>query len=1016
MDHPNIARVLDAGTTDSGRPYFVMELVKGVPITKYCDEQRLTPRERLELFVPVCQAVQHAHQKGILHRDLKPANVLVARYDDTSVPKVIDFGIAKATGPKLTERTVFTELGAVVGTLEYMSPEQAELNQLDVDTRSDIYSLGVLLYELLTGTTPLERKRLKAASLLESLRAIREEEPPRPSTRLSTTEELPSIAANRGLEPRKLSGLVRGELDWIVMKCLEKDRGRRYETANGLARDLERYLNDEPVQACPPSAGYRFRKLVRRHKAAVLATAAVAALLVVGVVVSTVLAVWAIRAEGLAEDRLKSEKTERERAVAAERERKRQLVHAKLAQARAGRWSRQPGQRFDGLKVLTEAAALARELGMDRSVFGELRDEMIACLALVDVRLIKGPWEGWPAGSSAGLGFDADLERYARTDHRANIEVRQVEGDRLLARLTGNGSGEGSSGADSILFSPDGSLLAVQYWHQVPGQPTNLQVWDWERKKVVFQPPFPVPAFLRSDFRPDGQRLAVPQKDGTVIVYAVDGWREVNQLKTGSPLSTLAFHPNGTRVAVASKAGTIAVWEVATAKPLYKVSAPGCCSLAWHPRGDLLAAGCGPKVHLWDGATGQPHTVLSGQQNIASAVAFAAGGDILVSNASDGTSWLWDPWLGRELLRFTGDARHASRDGRRLASRAGHSLAVWHLSPGQEYLPIAPGRTGALAGLGGISPDGRWMVGRSRRYWALDLALRKQVGPPPASGYGDGKFHPTRRELFTSGQIGLHRWSFEVTDEALRVRPTSRLLPPGNWQQISLDREGERLAIVRAGGTGAIAILNLKGPASQALLLNHINPYSVSLSPDGRWVAAGAFHGYGIKVWDARTGKVETELIRSESITKAVFSPDGRWLLSATGTEYGVWEPVTWRLARRLPRVQTSDIPAGAAFAPDGKVLAIAVSRTEVQFLDTEAWQPLARLQGPDADLIAELAFTPEGDRLLVRRQDNTVRVWDLRRIREQLAEAGLDWERPAYPPTPPRGDVKPLWVEVDVP
>jgi serine/threonine protein kinase len=266
MDHPNIARVLDAGATAAGRPYFVMELVKGVPITRYCDDHRLTPRQRLELFVPVCQAVQHAHQKGVIHRDLKPSNVLVAQYDGRPVPKIIDFGIAKATGQQLTEHTLVTGFGAVVGTLEYMSPEQAELNQLDIDTRSDIYSLGVLLYELLTGSTPLEKKRLKEAALLEVLRVIREEEPPRPSARLSTTDELPAVAANRGMEPKRLSGMVRGELDWIVMKCLEKDRSRRYETANGLAADVQRYLADEPVLACPPSAGYRLHKFARRHK------------------------------------------------------------------------------------------------------------------------------------------------------------------------------------------------------------------------------------------------------------------------------------------------------------------------------------------------------------------------------------------------------------------------------------------------------------------------------------------------------------------------------------------------------------------------------------------------------------------------------------------------------------------------------------------------------------------------------------------------------------------------------
>src|SRR5262249_19998382 len=234
MDHPNIAKVLDGGLHD-GRPFFVMELVKGMPITEFCDARKLTPRERLELFVPVCQAVQHAHQKGIIHRDLKPSNVLVALYDDRPVPKVIDFGVAKAAGQPLTDKTLMTGFGAVVGTPEYMSPEQASFNQLDPDTRSDIYSLGVLLYELLAGSPPFSRKELEKAGMLEMLRVIREQEPSKPSTKLSTGEGLPTLAANRGTEPAKLVRLVRGELDWIVMKALEKDRNGRYETANGFA-------------------------------------------------------------------------------------------------------------------------------------------------------------------------------------------------------------------------------------------------------------------------------------------------------------------------------------------------------------------------------------------------------------------------------------------------------------------------------------------------------------------------------------------------------------------------------------------------------------------------------------------------------------------------------------------------------------------------------------------------------------------------------------------------------------
>jgi serine/threonine protein kinase len=344
MDHPHIAKVLDAGTTEGCRPYFVMELVKGIPITQYCDEHRLTPRQRLKLFIPVCEAVQHAHQKGVIHRDLKPTNVLVADYDERRVAKIIDFGVAKAIDQRLTEKTLFTEFGLVVGTIDYMSPEQAKLNQLDIDTRSDIYSLGVLLYELLTGSTPFDRQRLRSAAFDEMLRIIREEEPPRPSTRLSTRGTSAAIAANRGTEPARLGRIVRRELDWIVMKAIDKDRSRRYQTAGALARELQHYLDDEPVEACPPSPAYRLHKFVRRNRASVAVVVLVGAALVLGSGVSVWQALRAGRAEQVAKGHLLAEReanrqTERARAKAdearreAERQRDRALDAEENAQA-----------------------------------------------------------------------------------------------------------------------------------------------------------------------------------------------------------------------------------------------------------------------------------------------------------------------------------------------------------------------------------------------------------------------------------------------------------------------------------------------------------------------------------------------------------------------------------------------------------------------------------------------------------------------------------------------------------
>jgi serine/threonine protein kinase/tetratricopeptide (TPR) repeat protein len=357
MDHPNIAKVLDAGTTSGepggvsrGRPYFVMELVKGIPMTEFCDQNQLTPRERLELFVHVCQAVQHAHQKGIIHRDLKPSNVLATFQDGEPLVKVIDFGIAKAVGQQLTDKTLFTGFAQMIGSPLYMSPEQAALSNVDVDTRTDIYALGVLLYELLTGTTPFARERFQETSYDEMRRIIQEEEPPRPSTRITTLgQAATTISEQRKSDPRRLSQLFRGELDWIIMKALEKDRNRRYETASAFAADVQRYLHDEPVQACPPSVGYLLSKFVRRNRHAVLAATFVLMALMSGVAVSTWQWRQAVKASGLAETR----RAEAEQAASTVRAINDFLVKGMLA---AGTPDIAQGRKVTAEEVLDQAA------------------------------------------------------------------------------------------------------------------------------------------------------------------------------------------------------------------------------------------------------------------------------------------------------------------------------------------------------------------------------------------------------------------------------------------------------------------------------------------------------------------------------------------------------------------------------------------------------------------------------------------------------------------------------------
>ncbi|MGA2258532.1 MAG: serine/threonine-protein kinase, partial [Thermoguttaceae bacterium] len=547
MDHQNIAKVFDAGTTGTGRPYFVMELVHGVSLTSFCDDNRLTLRQRLELLIPVCHAIQHAHQKGIIHRDVKPSNVLVTMYDDRPVPKVIDFGIAKATDQQLTERTMFTQFGAMVGTFEYMSPEQAEMNAFGVDTRSDIYSLGVLLYELLTGSTPLEKSRLRAAAFNELVRIIKEEEPPRPSVRLSKSGQsksgtAASIAAARKTEPQQLSKLVRGDLDWIVMRCLEKQRDRRYETANGLARDIQRYLVDEPVEARPPSAAYRLRKFIRRNKGRVIAACLVLLALIAGIVGTSWQMVVAERQRKAADDAravAENEKDQKERERArADDERRR--ADAKAAEALTER----------DRANKSAAAALAEKHRAEK--------ELLHSERLLYASHIASAQREWETNNAAGASQHLDACR---------ADFRGWEYDYVRGLLTQNQlTIKSKSPCLRLAFSPDGKKVAGGC-----GLPDNtITVWDsMDGRQLLVLKGHTGPVWSVA-FSPDGKRLVSGSGDKSAKLWDATNGQEIRSLKAhADQVNSVAFSPDGKRIATGGNDRLARIWDATSGREMF---------------------------------------------------------------------------------------------------------------------------------------------------------------------------------------------------------------------------------------------------------------------------------------------------------------------------------------------------------------------------------------------------------------------------------------------------------------
>ncbi|HTY87489.1 MAG TPA: protein kinase [Candidatus Acidoferrum sp.] len=985
MDHPNIAKVLDAGATETGRPYFVMELVRGIRITDYCDENNLSTEERLDLFVQICHAVQHAHQKGIIHRDIKPSNILVTAHDGKPLPKIIDFGIAKATsGQVLTDKTLFTAFEQFIGTPAYMSPEQAEMSTLDIDTRSDIYALGVLLYELLTGQTPFDAQALVAAGLNEMRRIIREQEPMRPSTRISTLEaaDQTSVARRRHAEPPQLINMVRGDLDWIAMKCLEKDRTRRYETANGLASDILCYLNNEPVLARPPGRFYRFQKLVRRNKLAFAAGAVVSGVLVVGVIASTWQAVRATRARHEAVEARNHEQELREAAQQAQANEARMRERAEKEELEA----RQRAYASDML--MAKQALDANNLGLAQDLLDRQRPQP----GQRDMR----DWE-W---------------RYLWQQSRSEAMF-------TLCRE--------SSEIESLAVSQDGQWLAIG---QARG---GLTVWDLRTRQQVFQ--LAEGGTVRAVFSPTGSLLAFSTLSTSTSGKLQAGlhlWNATTRQMTAElPLSSeclgLVFSGDGQTLATCTRGsnGQVTLWQMPEGKELvsypatpfgYRVAAtPFAATRDLQLAAYTLPA---PKFRVVDLREGKE--LWAAEQGVP-AVAFSPDGKILVSTGGYRASdiRLWDVVSGKEIGRLEGHGSYVISlvfwpDGKKLASSgADQTIRIWDVAS-RKCLDVLRGHRQEVWRLA-LLPDDKTLVSGCKDgtvcFWDTSVTHWKQPYITIPENVLNWRFAPDSRSVLTVSQHGqVSRWTgsdFQQKEALLEIG--TNLYAP------YFSRDGRSLAVGSTNGvlqiwdvsrrslgrqwtntTGLVKPLSFLSDDNKLItwsavsnLLHEWN-LTTGLELQTWWTSSSVFSGFCLSP-DERScmaighlGDVVFRNFVDESQTnvnldvpygvRASFSPDGKLL--AVASEFGyarVWETATWRevatLRGVLPGVHS------VAFSGDGKRLATGGGTGEALTLwDTDNWQEVLMLEGQGTGYA--ISFSPDGNAISTMNVTQNVDIW----------------------------------------